>query len=456
MVIDKNATADDRDLQETRPKKSLDNTIEYDVVQDNSDGSEEMTYEEARQHNIRGWVEASTCTSPNPCKTVINKNTKRSMHLHFNPDWTPDQSASFRMCKYTSAQTTPEGRRVFGIHNDTDGEGGEGVKDGCFDSDWGSTDSAYSDGAGSDASLSYSDPDSNFGSSFEPLGFRELYHKKHEHDGVSTEMMDALQGIEDDVTACVRKHFASATDTARKAFGSSLPYITGSLDRKAWKLGVDPEKVRSCLESVTKCFVQEVVADQLEDFRQRIVNSIDAAVQREVLNSYESQQECLKLAAEGAIEEKEEERSREQRRSEHFRPVRPVSTDAAMAQRSLKRSYNQMVDDDMEVDEGDEADTEAEPVTKRMKKLKIRDETEILPSHPVGVGQQTSATNAARREGRGDVYERSTSSETAPNHTESPSRRVWRDLNDFNDSTYNYNRERALSACSSRRVLMFE
>ena len=292
--------------------------------------------------------------------------------------------------------------------------------DACFDSDWGSEDSVYRDG---DASLSYSDADSNFGSSFEPLGFRELYHKKHDHDGVSTEMMDALQGIEDDVTACVLKHFVSVTDTAQKSFGNILPFIPVSLHVKAHDLGVNPEKVRSRLESVTKCFVQDAVAEKLEAFRQRIVNDIDYAVQREVY-SYETQEECLKLAALGAIEEKEDGRNREQRRSKHFHPVSPVPTDAAMAQPSLKRSFNHLVDDDMEVDEGEEADTEAEPVTKRMKKLKIHDEKELIPSHPVRVGQQASTSSETRRETRRDVHEMSNQSEAAPEHTASHSRRV--------------------------------
>ena len=381
MVIDNDAPADNKDAQETRLKEMLNNTTDDDVVHEDrdgsygtgiyGDGSYGKMYRASQQRSIRRWVEASSSTKSSPCKTIIDKETGRSKHLHANPLWgSPVSNAgvSTLMNKYYSAYTTPEGRRRFRIHDDTDCESETG--DACFDSDWGSEDSVYSDG---DASLSYSDGDSNFGSSFEPLGFREVYHKKHEYDGVSVEMMDALRGIEDDVTACVRKHFASVTDTARKSFGNILPFIPGSLHVKAHEWGVDAENVRSRLESVTKCFVQDVVADRLEAFRQRIVNDIDAAVQREVLNSFETQQECLKLAAEGAIEEKEEQQRREERCSEHFHAVNPVSADSEAAQPSLKRSFNRMVDDDMEVDEGEEADNEAEPVTNRMKKLKIHD-----------------------------------------------------------------------------------
>ena len=452
MVIDNDESTDNKDAHETRPKEMLNNTVDDDVIQDDIDGSDEMTYKEAQQLNVRDWIEASTCTSGRPCKTVIDKQTKRSKHLHFNPVWKPPESTSsddIRATKYISTYISPNGRRLTGIHDDTDCE--TDCADLCLDSDWGSEDSAYSDGVNSDASLSYSDADSNFGSSFELDGVRELYSKKHEHDGMPRDITDILQGIEADVKACVWRHFASVNGTTRKAFGSTLPYITGSLHLKAREMGVDPEKIRSNLESVTKCFVEEVVADQLEAFRLRIVNDIDATVQREVLNSYEAQQECLKLAAEGAIEEKEEEQRRERKCSEHLDSAHPVLTDPANAQTSLKRSFNQMTDDDMEIDEGEEADTEAEPVTKRMKKLKIHDGKELIPNRPVGVAQQSSTSSEARREVRDEIHERGIPSEMAPEHTESPSRRAWRYED---DPTYNYNRQRALSACSSRNVYM--
>ena len=454
IVIDNDDTTDYKTVQETQLKENLDNTVDYDVIQDDIDGSDKMTYKEAQQLNVRDWIEASTCTSGTLCKTVIDKKTKRSKHLHFNPVLKPPKSTSgddIRATKYISTYISPSGRRLTGIHDDTDCE--TDCVDLCLDSDWGPEDSAYSDGVNSDASLSYSDTDSNFGSSFDPDGHRELYYKKHDHDGILAEMMNALHGIEEDVTACVRKHFASVTGTARKAFDSSLPYITGSLHLKARELGVDPENLRLCLESVTKCVVQEVVADQLEDLRQRIVDDIDAAVQREVFDSYETQQECLKFAAEGAIEENEEEQRRERRCSEHLHPAHPVSTDPATAQPSLKRSFNQMVDDNMEVDDGDEADTGAEPVTKRMKKLRIHDGEELGQGYPVDVAQRASTSSEARREVRRDVHERSSPSETAPKHTESRSRRGWPHED---DPSYNFNRESALSACSSRQMLMFE
>ena len=454
IVIDNDDTTDYKTVQETQLKENLDNTVDYDVIQDDIDGSDKMTYKEAQQLNVRDWIEASTCTSGRPCKTVFDKKTKRSKHLHFDPVWKPPESTSgddIRATKYISTYISPSGRRLTGTHDDTDCE--TDCADLCLDSDWGSADSAYSDGVNSDASLSYSDTDSNFGSSFEPDGYLEIYHKKHDHDGVSRAMMDALQDIEVDVTACVRKQFASVTDTARKAFDSTLPFIPGSLHLKARELSVDPEKVRSRLESVTKCFVQDVVADRLEAFRQRIVNDIEHVVQREVMGSYEAQQECLKYAAMGAIEEKEEEQRREERCSEHFHTVHPVSADSETAQPSLKRSFNRMVDDDMEIDEGEEADNEAEPVTKRMKKLKIHDGKELVPSHSVGVAQQASTSSEARSEVRREIHEKSTPSETAPDHTQPPPGRA---RYDRSDPTYNFNREKALSACSTKRVYMCE